>query len=288
MALIHVDEYMAELSSVIEIFIELSPSGGTTLLPVEKHRNCFLPESNITMTTATDRYIHFDSHHQRKTLRGVLQCLRDRAHSLCSAGTEGRELAHLTQVFQANGYPKSFVYSVLYKSRGEPTPSETTDEEEKPKILYLPYVKGVSERIERECKKLGVMAVFKSRHTLRGSLMRVKNTRPAEMKKGAVYEIPCMDCSKVYIGKTGRSLTERVKEHKYAVKRHDEKNRIAAHAWAAKHRVDWSAAKVRTTEQHLWKRKILEAIHIKRQSGTSNLDCGLHLNPIWSPLLMQT
>lgn len=54
--------------------------------------------------------------------------------------------------------------------------------------------------------------------------MRVKNVRPAEMKKGAVYEIPCKDCSKVYIGETGRSLTERVKEHKYTVKRHDEKN----------------------------------------------------------------
>ena len=105
--------------------------------------------------------------------------------------------------------------------------------------------------------------VFKSGHTLRASLMRVKNARPAEMKKGAVYEIPCKDCSKVYSGEMGRSLTERVKEHKYAVKRHDDKNGIAAHAWTAQHRVDWSAAKVRTTEQHLWKRKVLEAIHME-------------------------
>ena len=118
--------------------------------------------------------------------------------------------------------------------------------------------------------------------------MRVKSTRSNEVKKGAVYEIPCKDCNKVYIGETGRSLAERMKEHKYAVKRHDEKNGVAVHAWTAQHRVDWSAAKVRTTEEHLWKREVLEAIYIKRQPVTSNLDCGLQLNPIWSPLLMQS
>ena len=58
---------------------------------------------------------------------------------------------------------------------------------------------------------------------------------------------PTMDCEKVYIVEMERSLTERVREHKYAVKRD-----IATHAWTAQHRVDWSAAKVRTTEQHLY------------------------------------
>ena len=128
---------------------------------------------------------------------------------------------------------------------------------------------------------IGVKAVFKSGHTLRGRLTKVKNVRPAEMKKGAVYEIPCKD-------ETGQSLSERLKERKYAVKRHDDKNGVAAHAWTAQHRVAWSDAKVRTTVQHLWKRKVLEAIHLKRQPDTSNLDCGVQLNPIWSPLLTQT
>ena len=105
--------------------------------------------------TATDRYIHFDTHHQKKKLRGVLQCLRDRAQSLCSASTRG-ELAHLTKVFQANGYPKSLVHGTLYKPREKPTPNATTSEEEKPKLLYLPYVKGVSERIVQEAKSLQV------------------------------------------------------------------------------------------------------------------------------------
>ena len=107
------------------------------------------------------------------------------------------------------------------------------------------------------------------------------------MKKGAVYEVPCSNCGKVCIGETGRNLQERIKEHKYAVRNHNTKNGIAAHAWTAQHTVDWSSAKVRTTE-HLWKRKVLEAMHIRRELDTSNLDCGLQLNPIWLPSVIQT
>ena len=84
----------------------------------------------------------------------------------------------------------------------------------------------------------------------------------------------------------GQSPQERVKEHKYAVRKYDSKNRTAAHAWTAQHAVDWSAARVRTTEEHLWKRKTLDAIHIEWEPDPSNLDCGLQLNPIWLPLVM--
>ena len=86
------------------------------------------------------------------------------------------------------------------------------------KLLFLLYVKGISEKIEWGCKRLGVRVIFKSGNTLRQSLMRVKNPRPADLKKGAVYEVSCGSCNKVYIGETGCSLKGRLKEHKYAVK----------------------------------------------------------------------
>lgn len=58
------------------------------------------------------------------------------------------------------------------------------------------------------------------------------------------------------------------------------KNRLAAHAWEAQHMVDWSSTKVRMTEQFLRKRMVLEVIHIQHEPRTSNLDCGLQLNPV--------
>ena len=70
-----------------------------------------------------------------------------------------------------------------------------------------------------------------------------------------------------------------------SVNRGDMKNGIAAHAWGSQHRIDWSSAKVRTVEQFLWNWKVLEAIHIQRETETSNLDCGLQLSPVWTPII---
>ena len=55
-----------------------------------------------------------------------------------------------------------------------------------------------------------------------------KNTQ--DLKKGMIYELPCTDCTKVYIRETRRNLRTRLKEHKYAVKRNDDRNGIAVHA----------------------------------------------------------
>ena len=138
------------------------------------------------------------------------------------------ELTHLTRVFESNDYPTTFVRRVLgqppTQSNGSACKIEE-EEESKPKVLHLPYIRGVSERIERGCRNLGVRTVFKSGNTLRQTLMNVKSRTPKECKRGAVYEIPCADCDSVYIGETGRSLKDWIKEHKYAVnRRHEERS----------------------------------------------------------------
>ena len=48
---------------------------------------------------------------------------------------------------------------------------------------------------------------------------------------------PPLECSKVYIGETGRNLKERMRERRYAVKNMN--NGIEAHAWQYKHDIDW-------------------------------------------------
>ena len=113
--------------------------------------------------------------------------------------------------------------------------------------------------------------------------MNVKSKTAKECKCGAV---PCADCDSIYIGETGRSLKDRIKEHRYAVNRGGMKNGVAAHrAWGSQHKVDLSSAKVRTVEQFQWKQKVLEAIHIHREAKISNLDCGLQLSPVWTPII---
>ena len=93
--------------------------------------------------------------------------------------------------------------------------------------------------------------------------MKVKNPRPQLLKKGVVYEVPCMDCSRSYIGETGRTLQKRLVEHKAAVRRGDTNN----------------------GNNNNWKRRVLETTEIQRHAENTNLGCGLTLNSIWTPFL---
>ena len=51
------------------------------------------------------------------------------------------------------------------------------------RIMCLPYVQELSEKLERVCTPLGVKAVFKPVRTLRQTLMRVKTRIPKERKE---------------------------------------------------------------------------------------------------------
>ena len=71
-----------------------------------------------------------------------------------------------------------------------------------------------------------------------------------------------MDCDTSYISETGRDLKKQIVEHKYAVRKKDDKNGILVHANGHNHRVNWEEAKVLEQEPRYWRRRILEAIHI--------------------------
>lgn len=126
------------------------------------------------------------------------------------------ELKHLEKVFRQHGYPKKVIQRALHRAPkpNDPEPMEEAEERTDTKKIFLPYVRGVSERTEKVCRQLNIKTVFKSNGTLRQTLMRVKNRRSEEARRGVVYEVPCRDCNQTYIGETGRLLQERLKEHK--------------------------------------------------------------------------
>jgi len=110
--------------------------------------------------------------------------------------------------------------------------------------LCLPYVKGLSEKIESTCRSvsnnvLKIKPVFRPVRTIRRTLVRVKNRIPEEKKMGVVYEVPCKDCDGVYVGETCRTLKKQISEHKQAVRCMDDKNGIAVHIQRMDHRIDW-------------------------------------------------
>ena len=158
--------------------------------------------------THTDRYIHFTSHQHPKALSEYVKCLIKRADKLCEENNRIEELNHLRRGFRANGYPLAhhlldctFSQPPASQNSKQPTQSES-EVETKPKFLCLPYIKGRSEEVQRRSRGLNVRVTFKSLWDL---LTKVKTPTPKEKRTGVVYEMPCLDCNRVYIGETGRS-----------------------------------------------------------------------------------
>ena len=90
--------------------------------------------------------------------------------------------------------------------------------------------------------------------------MTVKRNR----RKKVVYEIVVKNV-KNYIGETGRTLSKRIKEHKYAVCSMNMNNAIARHSWSRDHCANWEGSTNTGLEEHHVKSKILEGVKIQNK-----------------------
>ncbi len=72
--------------------------------------------------------------------------------------------------------------------------------------------------------------------------------------------------------------------HRQAVKRCDPKSGIAVYVHNTQYVIDWMGARVRQREANYWRRRTIEAIHIKTSKDTMNLDSGLLLPSVWKPI----
>jgi hypothetical protein len=81
-------------------------------------------------------------------------------------------------------------------------------------IKNIRHVKGISKKLRCIGNCFNVSIIFKTKHTLQGTLMKTVPVREAQQMKQCVYNIPC-DCGRCYIGKTRRPLKVHTKEHKY-------------------------------------------------------------------------
>lgn len=105
-------------------------------------------------------------HHHPRTKTRVITCLRNRADNVCDHHHKQSEIVHLKTIFKANGNPTSLINKTLQKRK----PNQTTTNrdtnrntnQERPKELYLPYVKHTSELIQSTCRRTGVSVVFGS------------------------------------------------------------------------------------------------------------------------------
>ena len=87
------------------------------------------------------------------------------------------------------------------RRKGLDVKGKDQDDEKKPKgYVVLPYIKGVSERLQRSFKKRNINLYHKAGQTLRQSLVHPKDTMQPHEQCGVVYETGCQVCGEVYVG----------------------------------------------------------------------------------------
>lgn len=81
-------------------------------------------------------------------------------------------------------------------SRGRTNPRQNRTEEKKTVLVTLPYVRDVTENVQRAGTQLT--------RKLRRLQVHPKDKLKQIKKRSVIYEIPCMSCNKIYIWETGR------------------------------------------------------------------------------------
>ena len=83
-------------------------------------------------------------------------------------------------------------------------------------------------------------------------------------RNGCIYEIPCKQCNKKYIGQSGKDLTTRLKQHQYNVRVGNIASSLFQHMNEYNHAINWRNAKEIMYCKDFVKRNILESCIIKK------------------------
>ena len=166
--------------------------------------------------THTDQYLLWNSEHPTAHKLSVVRTLYDRSSVITDQHDREEEENHISQALKACNYPSWAI------NKGKREVQRSNNKEEKKKkgsrpenlgIVTLPYIRGITERIQRAMQKHRICTPVRPHIKLRQILVHPKDQIPPDKKCDVIYEIPCLTCKKTYIGESGRQFCTRKKEH---------------------------------------------------------------------------
>ena len=108
--------------------------------------------------------------------------------------------------------------------------------------------------------------------TIGNILPKIKNSVDDIYKHGAIYKIPCRDCSNVYVNEIGICFNTHLSEHRRDLKPIDlaklkeddlnKKTALVEHCFNYKHRIDFGNFEILNYNIDYDKQKFLESLYI--------------------------
>jgi hypothetical protein len=159
-------------------------------------------------------------------------------------------------VFRQNSYNDRQIHRVLNRRPHISQPKDKPD-----LVAVLPYTGTIFNIISRVLSRHNINPVGLPPKKVSGFLLLVKDN--LGLRTPDVYRIPC-ECSKVYIGQTGRSVDIRLKEHQRHIRvEHPDKSAAAEHTVDLGHRIKFHETSILATKTLDMDRIIRETIEIE-------------------------
>jgi hypothetical protein len=162
--------------------------------------------------THTGCCLHFKYSHLHRMKKGVIYSLIIQVKIICQDQKDfSKEIKNTRHDLMLNECPQESVDSIFKPSRSN-SPSDIVHQG----MIIILCVKGISKKFRCVGNYFNIRAIFKTKDTLHGLLMKTGPVRDVQRVKLCVYNTPC-DCSRYYINETSRHLEVHVEEHKYKV-----------------------------------------------------------------------
>jgi hypothetical protein len=257
--------------------------------------------------THTDQYLDFQSNHHIKQKIGIINTFKHRIKTLITKERDKKkELAHVKKALKRCGHPN---WALNRPSKEKREKEERVERRGK---VFLPYVKGTSEKLARIFKRYDLETIHKPSTKLKNILCnKMKDAVHPLDKTGAIYYNDCLKHQvpkkNDYVGETDRVNRERQYEHKVVdhktAKRsaslaHEEdvgtttttttaprrstrlltegNTEFPAHVASDTHEKGDLRNTVLCTEENWYRRGVKEAIAIRKIKPTLNKDDGRH------------
>lgn len=245
------------------------------ILIKRNHESNQLETKICSKPTSKGRILNFYSAHSFTLKKNTAFGLINRTFKLTSSHFWNVVETELVNNLTKNSYPYNLIKQWINKSKNALlTPLSNSSQnlninnDHQTYFKSITYVKGLSGKIRGILKTTcpSVRCALKSSNTIGHQFFtKIKDPTPKEDSAGVVYCIPCINCSKKYIGKTKNKLHDRLRTHKNDERKLSTNTALAEHSTSLSHHFDFSNATIITKEKHLNKRLTLEMIHIKKE-----------------------
>ena len=235
----------------------------------------------------TNVQIRPESCHDDKVKHGVFKGYILRAKAICSAQYLEEEIKFIKQIFIENGYDEKSLDKIIQDINKRKTRKKET---KTGRYTSLPWIPGLSQKLKKIFKKADCVVSFKSPRNLESILTSKNKPKLPPNSQPGVYFIPT-GCKAGYTGETKKQIRTRNTEHEKATFEGDTDDAMAEHKETCNCDIDWSKTKTLAVEPRWFKRKIREALEIRRlKTGPDDLkglnrDYGDYVSTTtWAPL----